>query len=82
VSVREVDGDVLVVVRDSGPGVAPEIAEEVFRNGFTTKAAAQGQRGLGLALTRQTCMRRGGFVQVHNDDGAVFTAQLPMEVPV
>lgn len=82
VSVREVDGDVLVVVRDSGPGVAPEIAEEVFRNGFTTKAAAQGQRGLGLALTRQTCLRRGGFVQVHNDDGAVFTARLPMEVPV
>ncbi|HEV7981216.1 sensor histidine kinase [Amycolatopsis sp.] len=82
VSVTEDSAGVLVVVRDSGPGVAPDIAEEVFRNGFTTKAAAQGQRGLGLALTRQTCLRRGGSVQVHNDDGAVFTARLPVEVAV
>ncbi|MGM1062605.1 sensor histidine kinase [Saccharothrix sp. Mg75] len=68
------DGGVLVVVRDSGPGVAPELAEEVFRHGFTTKAAEQGERGLGLALTRQTCLRRGGSVRV---DGAAFTARLP-----
>ncbi len=80
VSVVEDDGVVVVEVRDSGPGVAPEIAEEVFKNGFTTKAAEQGQRGLGLALTRQTCLRRGGSVRVHNADGAVFTARLPREV--
>lgn len=73
------DTEVRVVVRDSGPGVAPEIAEEVFRNGFTTKAAEQdGRRGLGLAITRQACVRRGGTVSVHNADGAVFVATLPM----
>ncbi|WP_433266349.1 sensor histidine kinase [Actinosynnema sp. CS-041913] len=82
VSVRVVADEVRVVVRDSGPGVAPELAEEVFRHGFTTKAAEQGQRGLGLALTRQTCLRRGGSVQVHNENGAVFTARLPLEVAV
>ncbi|GAA1345014.1 sensor histidine kinase [Saccharothrix algeriensis] len=81
VSVRLVDGEVRVVVRDSGPGVAPGLAEEVFRHGFTTKAAEQGRRGLGLALTRQTCLRRGGCVRVHNEDGAVFTARLPVAVP-
>ncbi|RZS32286.1 sensor histidine kinase regulating citrate/malate metabolism [Herbihabitans rhizosphaerae] len=78
------DSEVLVVVRDSGPGVAPEIAEEVFRHGFTTKAAREGTRGLGLALTRQICLRRNGSVQVHNDDGgngAVFTARLPRVLP-
>ncbi|GAA1543859.1 ATP-binding protein [Actinomadura kijaniata] len=68
---------VVVVVRDSGPGVAPEIATEVFRRGFTTKAAEQGRRGLGLALTRQICVRRGGSVDVRNDSGAEFTAVLP-----
>ncbi len=74
------DGDtVRVEVRDSGPGIAPEIAEEVFRHGFTTKAAEQGgQRGLGLALTRQICVRRGGTVEVRNSHGAVFTATLPL----
>lgn len=82
------DGEVLVMVSDSGPGVAPEIAEEVFRHGFTTKAAQQGgERGLGLALIRQTCLRRRGHVEVHNDvdnaGGAVFIARLPFspEVP-
>lgn len=68
------DDEVLVVVTDSGPGVAPDIAEEIFRHGFTTKAAEEGgQRGLGLALTRQTCLRRKGSVEVR---GAVFTARL------
>ncbi len=36
-----------------------------------------GPRGLGLALTRQACLRRGGWVKVHNERGAVFTALLP-----
>ncbi|RRO17680.1 sensor histidine kinase [Saccharopolyspora rhizosphaerae] len=71
--------EITVVVRDSGPGVAPEIVEEVFQHGFTTKAARGGERGLGLALTRQICRRRGGSVEVHNADGAVFTARLPWE---
>ncbi|WP_298182361.1 sensor histidine kinase [Saccharomonospora sp.] len=80
IDVRERDDGVSVVVRDSGPGVAPEIATEVFTHGFTTKAAEHdGDRGLGLALTRQTCHRRGGRVELRNDGGAVFTAVLPYE---
>lgn len=71
--------EITVVVRDSGPGVAPEIVEEVFHHGFTTKAARSGaDRGLGLALTRRICRRRGGSVEVHNAHGAVFTAHLPV----
>jgi signal transduction histidine kinase len=49
----------------------------VFRHGFTTKAAAQGERGLGLALVRQVCLRRGGSVAVA---GSTFTAVLPLLV--
>ena len=78
VEIAHEDGQVRVVVRDSGPGVAPELAEEVFEHGFTTKAAADGQRGIGLALIRMVCARRGGQVRVHNDDGAMFTAELPL----
>ena len=81
VSVVQVDGDVAVEVRDSGPGVAPELIEEVFTSGFTTKAADSGYRGFGLALTRTICVRRGGSVGVRNEDGAVFTARLPLAVP-
>lgn len=71
-------GAVRVEVRDSGPGVAPELVEEVFARGFTTKAAGGGQRGFGLALTRTICVRRGGSVSVRNDEGAVFSADLPL----
>ncbi|MQA62913.1 MAG: GHKL domain-containing protein [Actinophytocola sp.] len=81
VDLQQSAGEVRVQVTDSGPGIAPEIAEEVFRHGFTTKAAEQGgQRGLGLALTRQICVRRGGMVEVHNAEGAVFTATMANEV--
>jgi two-component system, CitB family, sensor kinase len=78
VEIGQENGHVRVVVRDSGPGVAPELAEEVFEHGFTTKAAADGQHGIGLALIRMVCARRGGQVSVRNDDGAVFTAELPV----
>ncbi|OLR92997.1 sensor histidine kinase [Actinokineospora bangkokensis] len=82
IALRQDDTRVEVVVRDSGPGVAPAIATEVFTHGFTTKAAEHGNRGLGLALTRQTCVRRGGSVDVHNAGGAVFTAVLPFAAEV
>ncbi|RZQ65294.1 sensor histidine kinase [Amycolatopsis suaedae] len=83
VEIQQDTTQVSVVVRDSGPGVAPEIATEVFAHGFTTKAAEHGgQRGLGLALTRQICRRRGGSVEVHNALGAVFTAVLPLSAEV
>jgi two-component system, CitB family, sensor kinase len=80
--VREEGAEVTVEVRDSGPGVAPELVEEVFTSGFTTKAAEGGYRGFGLALTRALCVRRGGSVGVRNDDGAVFVAHLPLPAAV
>lgn len=79
VGIAEEDGDVLVTVRDSGPGVAPELVDSMFERGFTTKAAGNGGRGFGLALTRSICLRRGGAVRVHNEDGAVFAARLPKD---
>jgi sensor histidine kinase regulating citrate/malate metabolism len=68
-------GEVRVRVTDSGPGVAPELGEEVFRHGFSTKAGSG--RGLGLAITSLVCRRRGGEVGVA---GAEFSARLPRTV--
>ncbi|HZO64978.1 MAG TPA: ATP-binding protein [Kribbellaceae bacterium] len=79
VELRQDASSVEIVVRDSGPGVAPELAQEVFAHGFTTKAAAGGERGIGLALTRLVCRRRGGEVAVTNtDEGAVFVARMSL----
>jgi two-component system, CitB family, sensor kinase len=68
---------VTVTVRDTGPGVPGRDMEEIFRQGFTTKAPGPGgSRGFGLALSRVVCRRSGGDLTVANDNGAVFTARL------
>jgi two-component system, CitB family, sensor kinase len=78
VTVRFDDEGILVRVHDSGPGVPPDVVEEIFRDGFTTKVATgAGRRGLGLALVSQAVRRRGGHVGVANANGAVFTVFLP-----
>jgi two-component system CitB family sensor kinase len=83
VELRQDASTVEIVVRDSGPGVAPELAQEVFSHGFTTKAAQEGERGIGLALTRLVCKRHGGEVAVSNTAaGAMFTARLTVGHPV
>ncbi len=78
VEIRQDASSVEISVSDSGPGVPPEVAQEVFANGFTTKAATSGDRGIGLALTRLVCQRRGGEVQLGTSQGggAMFVAQL------
>jgi two-component system CitB family sensor kinase len=78
VTIRDDAEGLLVRVHDSGPGVDPELADEIFRDGFTTKAATGvGRRGLGLALVSQAARRRGGSISVENAEGAVFTVFLP-----
>lgn len=74
--VEETD-HIVVTVQDSGSGVPAEYADSIFKQGFTTKTSvADTGRGFGLALVRLVCRRRGGDVEVYNDEGAVFTATL------
>ncbi|MBB4933822.1 sensor histidine kinase regulating citrate/malate metabolism [Lipingzhangella halophila] len=78
VDLAEDNDAVRVRVSDSGRGVPPELAWKVFLRGFSTKGAESVYRGVGLALVRLVCSRRGGSVEV---DGAEFTALLPTGVP-
>ncbi|MCC3764155.1 sensor histidine kinase [Glycomyces sp. TRM65418] len=78
VEIRHRDGAVRITVTDSGPGVPPETASEVFAHGYTTKAGA-GEHGIGLALTRLVCEHHGGSVALEDSEaGARFTAVLPL----
>ncbi|MCI3223013.1 sensor histidine kinase [Streptomyces sp. NP-1717] len=71
------DRELLLRVRDTGPGVAPGDMEEVFRRGWSTRGA---ERGLGLALVRQAVHRARGTVELTpgRDGGAEFTVRLPL----
>lgn len=76
VSVHAEQDGTSVRVRDSGPGIDERVADLIFREGFTTKNGGA-HYGIGLALVRQIAQRRGGWVRVVNDGGAVFTALIP-----
>jgi two-component system CitB family sensor kinase len=72
------ESDLLIRVRDSGPGVPHDMRERIFMDGVTTKSSVTGaRRGLGLALVRQIVEGKGGMISVGQDGGAVFTAVLP-----
>ena len=65
----DTSGDALVY-RDSGPGIAEDIAERVFDFGFTTKP---GGSGLGLAIASQVLERAGWSIRLGDpDDGTEF----------
>lgn len=80
-------GGTTVRVDDSGPGVDPAVAGEVFRWGASTKQDADGRsdaipaggRGIGLALVDRIVRRRLGQVDVETSPlgGARFTAAWP-----
>lgn len=80
VALRVEGGRLVISIHDSGPGIDPELTEEIFRDGFTTKVARgdQRKRGLGLALVSQEVQRRNGTIEVENVDGARFTVRLPL----
>lgn len=84
VSVRTADGEVVLQVADSGPGVPADTARELFTFGFSTRATAGGRpRGIGLALVDRISRRLGGGVAVSPRDGGgtVFTVRLPLPRP-
>ncbi|SHL29393.1 Sensor histidine kinase regulating citrate/malate metabolism [Pseudonocardia thermophila] len=73
------DGELVLAVQDSGPGIDPAVADRLFVRGFSTKAAAGPGRGLGLALVSQAAHRNGGrAVAANHERGAVFTVRLPL----
>ncbi|MFD9421262.1 MULTISPECIES: ATP-binding protein [unclassified Streptomyces] len=77
VTALAVDGLLLLRVADTGAGIGPDDAAEVFRRGWSTHGAG---RGLGLALVRQAAHRNGGTVELDRgpDGGARFTVRLPL----
>jgi signal transduction histidine kinase len=78
-SARREGAWVVIEVRDTGPGLPPEVAARVFEPFFTTKAEGT---GLGLAIVRQAAEAHGGTVEVESvpGQGAAFRLRLPVAV--
>ncbi|TVQ61941.1 MAG: hypothetical protein EA379_05775 [Phycisphaerales bacterium] len=80
--VREKAGDaapmISLRVRDTGPGVTPEVVARMFNPFFTTRHTGT---GLGLAIVHRIVDAHGGRVRVRNapEGGAVVELLLPAE---
>ncbi len=84
VLVTATEGDIVVVVNDAGPGIAPDHLERVFDRFYKADPARPGGRGsgLGLAIARENARLHGGDLTVASPpgSGATFTLRLPRRV--
>jgi PAS domain S-box-containing protein len=75
-SANQSDG-VLVQVKDSGPGMEPEVAARIFEPFFTTKAEGI---GMGLSISRSIVESHGGRLwAVALPNGALFEFTVPTQ---
>jgi PAS domain S-box-containing protein len=73
-SAQNPDG-VLIQVQDSGPGIAPEVADRIFEPFFTTKPEGI---GMGLAISRSIVESHGGNLWAESSyNGALIQFTLP-----
>lgn len=70
-----------IVVRNTGPGIAPETRMRIFDPVFTTKSKGT---GLELAICRQIIEKHGGTIDLLEEEkpGATFRIRLPRKAGV
>lgn len=82
-SARRDGAEVVIVVKDSGVGMEPEMlrsAFELFRQGQQALDRPQGGLGLGLTLVQRLVLLHGGTVEARSaglDQGSEFIVRLP-----
>jgi two-component system sensor kinase FixL len=77
VAVRPVDADMAELsVADTGPGIRPDVADQLFRPFVTTKRSGM---GVGLSICRTIVEAHGGMIEAlpNAGGGAVFRFTIP-----
>ncbi len=66
--ITEDETGLLLMVSDTGTGIAPENLSRIYQMGFSTKAKEG--RGVGMSLVREIVSRAGGSIEVDSDPNA------------
>ena len=76
VTTQRAGDNIQLSVRDSGPGISPELRTHLFEPFFTTKKTGL---GMGLSISRSIVELHGGHIVVHNlpGGGTEFRVTLP-----
>ena len=82
VRVAEKDGNAVVSVRDTGPGIPGEMMPRLFEQFFTSRASSPGRSfgsGLGLPIAKGIIEAHGGEISVESEvgRGSTFSFTLP-----
>ncbi|RYE80310.1 MAG: response regulator [Oxalobacteraceae bacterium] len=83
IGINAEDGDIVLTVRDSGVGIAPDLLPhvfDVFVQGAISIDRSQGGLGIGLSLVRRLVELHGGAVNASsegNSSGSTFQIRLP-----
>ena len=77
------NGEAVITVSDSGPGVSPDDVPRLFQRFYRGKASRASDVpgvGLGLAISRALIERQGGRISVETagEKGATFIVHLPL----
>jgi signal transduction histidine kinase len=74
------DAQVVVRIRDTGPGMEAAVKERLFEPFFSTKGAGKGT-GLGLSMSRRIVEQHGGTIEIESQpgEGTCVTVRLPAE---
>ncbi len=81
VEIESQEGWVIVQIRDTGTGIAPEHINRVFEPFFSTKPPGQGT-GLGLSIAQSQIKGAGGRIEVESPvgQGTCFSIYLPIKL--
>lgn len=74
------EDQVVVAIRDNGPGIPPDVLEKIFDPFFTTKKGTEGT-GLGLSITHEIIQEHGGTLDVDTEvnEFTEFRVALPRQ---
>lgn len=81
ISTRQDGNEVEICIRDTGPGIPPQIQSRIFDPFFTTKAVGKGT-GQGLAIAQNIIVRKHGgriYFETKAGEGTSFYIRLPLE---
>jgi len=73
---HQIDGHVVVEVRDSGPGIPAEVRERIFDRFYSGGSARRQGFGLGLAIVQDAVRAVGGKIEIESSDGRGTTARV------